>query len=177
MSKPETHLAGQKSHGSDTGYMLDTSTFNQFVNSEIDPNVLAGLRLFATHVQRDELARTCDEIRKSALLAMFEAVSAQNLPTETAVWDDSNWGQAKWGSSDLYERLVERVRELDHKSKKSKSPLNQSRDARIAETAIKNGLVLVTTDCNLKTAAREHGCEILTTADLINRAGTGGATR
>lgn len=172
MQKSEMNHPSRKSRSSNTGYMLDTSAFNQLVDEEIDPNSLAGLRLFATHVQRDELAETPvepDETRLPALVAMFETVFARDLPTETAVWGDSRWGKAKWGSSGLYERLLARVEELD---RKSRSP-NQSRDARIAETAIKNGLVLVTNDGNLTTAAREHGCKVLTTSDLITRAGNG----
>ena len=58
----------------------------------------------------------------------------------------------------MYDRLFARIKELDvAKSKKNRDPMNQSRDARIAETAIKAGLKLVTNDRNLKEATTEAG--------------------
>jgi rRNA-processing protein FCF1 len=87
------------------------------------------------------------------------------------VWDDSKWDETKWPSDDgLYEALLRRIRVLDKKNK----PLNQSRDARIAETAIRAGLTLVTDDPRLSKATLEHGGKVLTLAQFSTLPGPHG---
>ena len=112
-----------------------------------------------THIQGDELAATSDTNRKQLLLKTLTKVDPQSLSTDTAVWNDSKWGKTKWSARDgMYRRLLHRIRELDDaKGRKPSHPMNQSRDARIAETAIKTGLTLVTNDRSLTQATAEAG--------------------
>jgi len=139
------------------GYMLDTVVFNSVAKGRLA--WVAGHEVFTTHVQRDELMRTSDFAIRDRLLEAFKVIDPTSLPTDTAIWDDSRWDEAKWSSEDgMCERLLMRIVELDKESgKKPRDPLNPSRDARIAETAIKAGLTLVTDDANLAQAATEQG--------------------
>jgi hypothetical protein len=138
------------------GYMLDTTEFNAVAKGKLAVGVIAGQRLFATHVQLDELDQTPNEEIRARLRAAFEVVAAESLPTESMVWDVSRWGQAKWpGKDSAFEAMRARLQELD-KSGPNRN-LNQHRDILIAETAIKNGFVLVSRDARLRTVTTEFG--------------------
>lgn len=154
---------------SEVGYMLDTNVFNSIANGEA--TWIAGSKIFATHVQRDELLRTKDSTRRQQLLQIFTDVGPASIHTETAIWDDSRWDEAKWSAEDgVYEQLSARITELDGlKGKKRNQSLNISRDARIAETALKNGLTLVTNDTTLVQAMMEARGRAISFADLTSK--------
>ena len=135
-----------------TGYMLDTNLFNGLVDDKVSLNKFQGKKLMATHVQRDELNATSERTRRANLLSMFEFISADSIPTNTSVWDDTVWDGGKWSEQDkLYEKMLAELKKLDKAAGKRPTAINQSRDVRIAETAIKNNLTLVTDDKNLRT--------------------------
>jgi hypothetical protein len=120
----------------DDGYMLDTTEFNAVGKGDLPIFVFIGHRLYATHVQIDELQKTPCERLRAKLCAEFEQIAAENLPTESLVWGISKWGQGKWGTRDgLFKKMRGRLEELD----KKKRQLNQFRDILIAETAIRQG--------------------------------------
>ena len=161
------------------GYMLDTNVFNFVLDGKVEVAALNGRRLFATHIQHDELSKTKDERRRANLLAVFEALTPEQLPTssavagisvaggaaasaggqiptESAVWGVSRFGQAKWGAND---NIFEGMRgELDSLNKAKR---NNSEDILIAETALRNGFVLLTSDRDLMEVCRKYGgaCE------------------
>jgi len=143
-------------------YMLDTNVFNHFLDGKITLEQLSGHELFATHIQRDELEQTRSSERRSQLLSVFQSIEPKISSTATTVWGISKWGLAKYGDDDgVYEALLKRIRELDEKfSKNKKFPENQSKDALIAETAIREGLILVTNDRSLTIASKENGCQV-----------------
>jgi predicted nucleic acid-binding protein len=135
-----------------TGYMLDTNLFNGLVDGKVSLNEFQGKKLMVTHVQHDELNATSERTRRENLLSMFETVSAASVATSTAIWDDSRWDGANWSDDDkLYEKMLAELKKLDKAAGKRPKAINQSRDVRIAETAIKNNLTLVTDDENLRT--------------------------
>ncbi len=141
-------------------YMLDTNIFNLLAkDGTISVDVFKQITLFATHIQIDELNKTSNHHLKSLLVQMFDKVNPENIPTSAAVWGVSKWGGARWGDADgLYERLKERVQKLDKANgKKPRNPTNQTNDALIAVTAIKNNLTLITTDLGLKQSTIECG--------------------
>jgi hypothetical protein len=147
-----------------TGYMLDSNFFDRVVAGEIAVDLIARHAVFATHVQKDELDRTRDDTRRAQLLAAFDAVGPGMKPTSTMLWGDSKWGEAQWSDGAVYKVMLARLEELDKVSdKKSKELFNQSRDIRIAETAINNGLTLVTNDKNLAAVMVEFGGNTITT--------------
>lgn len=150
----------------DDDYMLDTTEFNAVGKGDLPISVFVGRRLYATHVQIDELDKTpCERIR-AKLRAAFEQIAAENLPTESLVWGISKWGRAKWSTMDgLFEKMRGRLEDLD----KKKRPLNQARDILIAETAIRQGLTLVSNDENLRSVTIEFGGRAIGREDLVNR--------
>lgn len=134
--------------------MLDTTEFNAIAKGQVALSAYAGIRLFATHVQLDELNNTSGEQLRAGLRAAFEEVAPENLPTESAVWDVSTWDQAKWSAEDgIFEKMLSRLEKLDGRKRHP----NQLRDILIAETAIKNGLTLVSGDRKLRTVTTEFG--------------------
>jgi hypothetical protein len=137
------------------GYMLDTTEFNAIVEGKVDISAYAGMRLFATHIQLDELSNTRSEEKRTRLRAAFEKLGPDRLLTESAVWGISKWGESKWSSGDgMYDGMLALLRTLD---KGKKPPENQHRDILIAETAIKWGLTLITGDCKLRKVTEKFG--------------------
>jgi hypothetical protein len=130
--------------------MFDTTVFNRVLDGNLDAKLFAPYAIFATHVQVDELAQT-REPRRSELLAIFERIEPAVLNTSTAIWGDSKWGQSCFSSQNgLYEKMLDRLIELDKERRRKKSRINQSRDIRIAKTALRNGCELVSDDQALR---------------------------
>jgi predicted nucleic acid-binding protein len=151
-------------------YMLDTNVFNHILDKKVDLALLKGKRLVATHIQRDELIKTSNDVRRKELLSIFmEYILATNsatnasaadtaradsgslVPTESAVWDISHWGKAKWGAADNFNKMRQ---DLDKLNKNKK---NNTQDILIAETCLKNGWVLITSDTDLLGVVTKHG--------------------
>jgi hypothetical protein len=143
------------------GYMLDTKAFNGLVDGGISPELRgATARLYATHIQLDELNNTCSVDRRAVLLHMFEAIGPKQIPTETALWDVSKWGEAKWSVGGDYDRIFARLDALKRKP-------NNQHDALIAETAIKNDLTLVTNDRHMAQVCREFLGRVITLEEFL----------
>jgi predicted nucleic acid-binding protein len=138
-------------------YMLDTNVFNRVLDGQISLSSIAGHRLLVTGIQRDELNKTKDDVRRTALLVTFEVISPEMVLASSFAFgiEGAGWGQANWNDgSDNFQRMRTRLRELDPKKKKL---LNQERDILIAETAIKIGATLVSDDRNLRQVVSEFG--------------------
>src|ERR1700730_18752589 len=145
-------------------YMLDTNVFNRVLDGEISISSFGGHRLLVTGIQRDELSKTKDNVRRTALLATFEAISPEvRLASSFAFGiEGAGFDQAYWNDgSGNFEKMRKRLQELNPKNK---NPLNQERDILIAETAIKNSATLVSDDRNLRQVVSEFGgCAIEST--------------
>lgn len=157
-----------------SGYMLDTNVFNDVLDGRVEIERLRPHRLYATHIQRDEIGKTRDEARREALLAVFNelmtdmtptssAVAGVSVagaacagesvvPTEGAVWDVSKWGYAKWGEGGS--ELDRLRRALDERNKGKR---NNVQDVLIAQTALRNGMTLLTRDADLMSVAKAFG--------------------
>ena len=153
--------------GTTKAVMLDTVIFNRVLDGVLSVTTLGQCRLMATHVQHAELSETPEPGRRDELLKTFEVVSAEVGPVETAVWDVVGWDQAKWSAEDgMFEHLFAAVQEEDRKRGKRKRRINQIRDALIAETAIKNDLLLLTDDVGLLAVMRTFGGDAATLAEF-----------
>ena len=155
--------------------MFDTVVFNRILDGQLS---LASLGqhvvAYATHVQRDELQNTTDDVRRADLMQVFHEVVTEAVhttsfvldaskldeaklkermvPTASMVWGTSKWGQAKW--TDAAESLYPMLRsDLDRLEVKA----NNVQDALIADTAIRSGYVLITDDGNLATVTKHYG--------------------
>ncbi len=131
--------------------MFDTVIFNRIVDDCLDVGVLIGkVDVYVTHIQRDELNATSNAKRRELLQKTFHEVSAETVPTESAVYGASRYGEAKFGAKDgLYLKIKVA---LDAKKLKP----NNIQDALIAETAIVNGFTLVTDDRHLAEIVQTH---------------------
>ena len=168
--------------------MFDTNVFNRILDGVVPVTSLSGrVRVHATHIQFDEIARTKNDKRRKALEAVFGNVTGTGVPTaslvlgvsrigearlggehivstNSAVWDVSAWDQAKWSvNENLYTPIKADLDALN------KGKNNNVEDALIAETAIKDGYVLVTDDEDLATITRKYRGECLGVQELWQR--------
>jgi len=141
------------------GYMFDTNSFNRILVEDVQSAISRGCIVYATHVQREELGRTPSEDRRAKLLATFTAIQPVMRSTSIAVRDDSLWDESRYSADDsVYRKMLERLQEIDRESgKRPKDDFNQSRDVRIAETAIREKVTLVTGDAGLLAVTNESG--------------------
>ena len=133
-----------------TSYMFDTTAFNSIVKGKVPVELLAGYKIYATHIQWDELNDTKKPELKAALTKGYVDINPISVPTESAVWDISKWDEAKWTADDVCEQITS---DLD----KLKRHRNNKKDALIAETAIKRDFTLITDDKNLNKVTHKHG--------------------
>lgn len=144
-------------------FLFDTNIFNHVLDGKIPIGRSSECKIFVTHIQRNEITQTKSESRKAELFSVLEKISPDKTSTKTAIWCDTPWDDSEWSANDdLYDRLLSEIIRLDEKRRKN---FNQSRDARIAETAIRAGMTLVTDDRNLASVIRKFGGS---TTDLLN---------
>jgi len=166
--------------------MFDTVVFNRILDGVLPAAALAGsVVAHATHVQRDEIAATKEPVRRTDLTRVFTGTVHLSVPTDafvldvsrldearlgggrmvptvSAVWDVSRLDEASWAAEDgLYSTLKEGLDELNRRKR------NNIQDALIAETAIKNRLVLVTDDSDLAEVASRYGGRCMSVAELL----------
>jgi hypothetical protein len=147
------------------GYMLDTTEFNAVAKGYVPISAFAGRRLFATHVQLDELDKTPCERLRAELRASFEEVAAESLPTESAVFDVSKWDKAKWpDNNSVFDKMLASLETREKTNEKRHQ--NRLSDLLIAETAIRNDLILVSGDANLRAVTIEFGGRAIERAQL-----------
>lgn len=138
------------------GFMFDSHIFDKILDDGIDPFQLRSCgRVFVTHIQRDEIERCREPERRRQLLQVFELVAQEVIPTESAVWNVSRWGQAKWSDDNP---TFEEVR---------RGNLRHTEDTLITETCIKQNLVLVTHDKDLQKRVHKAKGETIRLEDLL----------
>ncbi len=88
--------------------MLDTNAFNAALDANIEPLRLSRCgELYVTHVQLNEIQATKQSEPLIKLLAVFNAVDQDTIPTAAAVWDVSESGNAEWGDANGdYDRIL-----------------------------------------------------------------------
>jgi rRNA-processing protein FCF1 len=137
-------------------HVVDTNIFNKLVDGSLRPEDLPhGAEFVATHVQVDELNNTSNNERRARLFLKFAELALQLVPTESAVWDTSRWDHAKWGDGVTYQALKN---ELDAVNG---GKVNNVSDALIAEVAMVNKFVLLTSDYHLAEVAKKHGANVV----------------
>jgi predicted nucleic acid-binding protein len=123
------------------GFMFDTNIFNSILDGEIEIELFNRFKLYVTHIQSDELTNTRNIQRREKLTEIFQKIPQEKMPTESGAWNISSWDDFKW--SDPNDHLREEIlAEMDSRKKKQ----NNQQDSLIAETALKNNLILVTND-------------------------------
>ena len=141
----------------DDAYMLDTNVFNDVLDGRTSLAELAGRHVVVTGIQASELRATNNAERRTALLSVFKTIAPDPLPTSSFAFDIEGAGleHADWNDgTGRFQEMLARLQTLDDKGKQYK---NQTRDILIAETALKNGSVLISGDANLRTVMVEFG--------------------
>jgi hypothetical protein len=105
----------------------------------------------------------------AALMGAFESVAPSTVITSSAVWDITRWDQGSWSdATGTFQRMLARLRQLDIATgKKHRDPHNTVRDVLIAQTAINNDAVLVSTDENLRSVVAEFGGRAIPVEALV----------
>jgi restriction endonuclease S subunit len=152
------------------GFMFDTNIFDEILDEKIE--LPKNLRYYVTHIQYDEILNIPmnKKERREKLLKIFNKVPKEVIATEGAVLGVSRLELSKLMSkedAELYDKMLKKLKELDEKSGKKKTPENQARDILIALTCMKNCLTLVTNDNNLKKVAQEFQCSAITFEQLL----------
>ena len=146
--------------------MFDTNAFNHVLDGKIPHPALAGKRILSTRVQRDELNKTKDSPRRDELLEIFDQMAPEIMNASSFLLGVEGAGldQACWNDgSGNFDKMLNHLRELDEKNKRKRKldkdelKLNQLRDISIAETAIKNGAILVSDDASLQQVVSAFG--------------------
>jgi len=145
------------------GFMFDTNIFGHMLDNKIlVENFPENLNFFITHIQLYELKKTRDQNRRNMLLTIFNKIDQENIPTESTVLGVSKLGYSKLSrKNNIYEKIKSY---LDEKLLKQ----NNKQDALIAETAIKNGLILVTDDSDLLEVTQKYNGEVITLKDFLS---------
>ncbi len=136
-------------------YVVDTCAIDRIADELFDPDseLPAGAEFYITHVQHDELNSIPYQYkdRRARLVLATAKLRPMLVPTESMVWDVSRWGQAKWGDGMTYNDLRTA---LDARNRRK---ANNSRDALIAESALKNSWILLTADRDIADVVEELG--------------------
>ena len=150
-------------------YMFDTNAFDEVLKSEeisVESLAQCGATFFATHIQLDEINKIPthheDMARKRKQVRDLYRQLFREVPTESFVFDISRFGVAKLSDGRLYDQLHSALDEFKKKD-------NNSQDALIGETAIKNNFVLVTQDKNFRKVVQEYGGKSISFGDFVKR--------
>jgi restriction endonuclease S subunit len=147
------------------GFMFDTNIFDEILDKKVE--LPENLKYYVSHIQYDEILNISidKKERKEKLLEIFDKVPKEVIATEGSTVGVSKVNSSKVMSkedNELYNKMLEKLKELDEKSGKKKIPENQARDILIALTSIKNCLILVTEDENLKKVTEEFNGQAIT---------------
>jgi predicted nucleic acid-binding protein len=170
--------------------MFDTNVFNRILDGIVSVESLTGhVEAVATHIQLDELQQTKNQERRGALGAIFSAVLAEAVPTDSflpdvsrldqarlgggrlvptasAVYGISTYGDANYSAADNLQAVLRSRLDSLNGAKQ-----NNVQDVLIAETSIKAGYVLVTDDSDLAAVAKEYGGQCASVRELWARCG------
>lgn len=142
-------------NGGSINFMFDTTVFNDILSKKINMEKFPEkFHYFVTHIQWDELNRTSDLEVKENLLKIFELIEIQEIPTESTSFDISKFNKAKFGNGKTFEEL-------------RRGKLKHTQDALIAETAMKNNLILVTNDKELLRKVKKLKGKVVALEDFL----------
>lgn len=137
-------------------YVVDTNIFNRLADAiDVRSYLPTDAELIATHIQIDEINRTSDSERRARLFLAFAHARPAIVPTETALYGVSRYGEAKRGEGVAFASVLKELNSLNS------SKHNNTEDALIAEVALAHGYGLVTADRDLATVVGRHGGHVV----------------
>ena len=140
-------------------YMFDTNIFNDTVDGKLEISDIVNCKkveIYVTHIQIDEINKCSDEDKRARLSMFMVKIKPILIPTSSCVFDVSRFDESKFGDGIIFNKI-------------KKGNINQVEDALIGETAIKEGIVLVTNDKRLKNIVIKLGGNAISLDDFIER--------
>ena len=141
-------------------YMFDTNIFDDIVNGKLEIADIARYKnfkkaeIYVTHIQIDENNK-CSDVDKRARLNIFMVkIRPILIPTSSCAFDRSRFDESKFGDGIIFNKI-------------KKGNIKHVEDALIGETAIKEGIILVTNDRRLKNIVIELGGNALFLNEFI----------
>ena len=141
-------------------YMFDTNIFDDIVNGKLEIADIARYKnlkkaeIYVTHIQIDENNK-CSDVDKRARLNIFMVkIRPILIPTSSCAFDISRFDESKFGDDIIFNKI-------------KKGKINHVEDALIGETAIKEGIILVTNDRRLKNIVIKLGGNALFLNEFI----------
>lgn len=141
-------------------YMFDTNIFDDIVNGKLGIADIGRYKnfkkaeIYVTHIQIDENNK-CSDVDKRARLNIFMVkIRPILIPTSSCAFDRSRFDESKFGDGIIFNKI-------------KKGNIKHVEDALIGETAIKEGIILVTNDRRLKKIVIELGGNALFLNEFI----------
>lgn len=141
-------------------YMFDTNIFDDIVNGKLGIADIGRYKnfkkaeIYVTHIQIDENNK-CSDVDKRARLNIFMVkIRPILIPTSSCAFDRSRFDESKFGDGIIFNKI-------------KKGNIKHVEDALIGETAIKEGIILVTNDRRLKNIVIELGGNALFLNEFI----------
>ena len=131
-------------------FIFDTNISDKIVDGQIKLEEInlkkrqKNFKYFATHLQMDEISKCEDAERRIKLIETFNKIEQDKISTESFVLGYSRLGMAKLGDG----LMLEELRQGNFKN---------TEDALIGEVAIKQNLVLVSEDKQLRNKVIRKG--------------------
>ncbi|MFH1459992.1 MAG: hypothetical protein ABIG64_06435 [Candidatus Omnitrophota bacterium] len=128
-------------------YIVDTSIINRLVDGHLSiADLPQKAEFFSTHIQIDEINKTPDGERRAQLFLTFAKQNSNIVPTKTTVCGVSRLDNCCLGEGKIYKKIKNIL------DSKNKNKNNNIQDALIAEIAIVDKMILLTSDWDLKEA-------------------------
>jgi rRNA-processing protein FCF1 len=141
-------------------YIFDTNIFDDIISEKLKVSDIIKyenykkVEIYITHIQIDEINR-CSDVDKRARLNIFMVkIRPILIPTTSAAYDVSRYDESKFGDGIIFNKI-------------KKGNIKHVEDALIGETAIKEGIILVTNDRRLKKMVIELGGNALFLNEFI----------
>lgn len=143
-------------------YIFDTNIFDNIINEKLKISDIAKYKnykkaeIYITHIQIDEINKCNDEDKRARLSIFMVKIRPILIPTSSCAFDVSRFDESKFGDGIIFNKI-------------KKGNINHVEDVLIGETAIKEGIILVTNDRRLKNIVMELGGNALSLNEFIGR--------
>lgn len=143
-------------------YIFDTNIFDDIVNEKLKVSDIIKYKnykkveIYVTHIQIDEINKCSDADKRARLNIFMDKIGSILVSTSSCAFDVSRFDASKFGNGIIFNKI-------------KKGNINNVEDALIGETAIKEGIILVTNDKRLKNIVIKLGGNAISLDDFIER--------
>jgi predicted nucleic acid-binding protein len=129
--------------------LLDTNAINDLLDDRLDLKALAKFHPYITSIQYDELLADPDFARRQLLLAAVSERKIELFHTGVFVAGYTRVGMSKIGMGWIYSHVLNALQSGRSSRVAKRKFCSDTRDAILAETAINEGMTLITNDAEL----------------------------